>query len=133
MTVRDGNVFPRALRIRSGADFRIVFQQRTSVADQSLIVYGMGNGLEFSRLGLSVSRKVGNAVARNKWKRLIREAFRTQRSQIPAGVDFVVIPRKGAKPAAAAVAPSLLDLACRVVRKIEIGGGRRGHGGKAES
>jgi ribonuclease P protein component len=67
-----------------------------SVSDEVLIVYGFPNGLGRIRLGLSVSRKVGNAVVRNRWKRLIREAFRLDilTDSPTEGLDLVVIPQK---------------------------------------
>ena len=58
-----------------------------------LLVYARENALAFSRLGVSVGRKLGNAVRRNRFKRLLREAFRIARADLPAGLDFVVIPR----------------------------------------
>ena len=69
-----------------------------------LVVQGCANGLPHTRLGLSVSRRVGNAVLRNRWKRIIREAFRTQRDELPVGLDLVVRPRRGATPVFADVA-----------------------------
>ena len=63
-----------------------------------LVVQGCRNGLAYARLGLSISRRVGNAVLRNRWKRIIREVFRTRRSELPGGLDLVVRPRRGANP-----------------------------------
>jgi len=85
--------FPKTRRIRRGADFKRAFDRRRSVADDLFIVYACENELPFSRLGLSVSRKVGHAPVRNRWKRLIREAFRRMAEEADSGVDFVVIPR----------------------------------------
>ncbi|MEM7314037.1 MAG: ribonuclease P protein component [Planctomycetota bacterium] len=111
--------FPAECRIRSGNDFRRAYQLRKSVADDTLIVYGHFNDAGVPRLGLSVSRKVGNAVVRNQWKRRIREAFRLHRTELPTGVDFVVIPRKGALPDWDAIVQSFPRLAERVARKLE--------------
>jgi ribonuclease P protein component len=58
-----------------------------------VIVYGAPNGLPVTRLGLSVSRKVGGAVQRNRVKRLLREAFRAVQHDLPAGLDLVVVAR----------------------------------------
>src|SRR5262245_20921175 len=88
--------FPKELRIRSQADFDRVYAARVYAADDVLVVNGSLNGGEHSRLGLSVSRKVGNAVTRNAWKRRIREAFRLSREQLPSGIDLVVRPQQGA-------------------------------------
>ena len=111
--------FPGELRLKVSDDFKRVFNRRCSVADDVLIVYGCDNGLPHSRIGLSVSRKVGGAVQRNRWKRLIREAYRTNRHQIPEGVDLVVIPRRGKEATAEGVADSLTSLAARVSRKLQ--------------
>jgi ribonuclease P protein component len=114
--------FPRQSRLRQQADFDRVYEGKAYAADEVLVVNGVRNGREESRLGLSVSRRVGNAVVRNRWKRLIREAFRAQRDQIPSGFDFVVRPRKGAVAAFGSVRTSLPELARRVARRTERAG-----------
>jgi ribonuclease P protein component len=106
-------------RIRRGADFQRAFRQRVSVADACIIVFGHPNGLPHPRLGLSVSRKVGGAVVRNRWKRLLREAFRLTRPQLPAGIDLIVIPRAGTEPTLAALMESLVRLAERLEKKLK--------------
>jgi ribonuclease P protein component len=106
-------------RLRKSMEFDRVFARRQSVADQMLIVYGCENDLEYPRIGLVVSRKVGGAVIRNRWKRLIREAFRTRREELPTGVDWVVLPRRGAEPNLQAIVQSMLDVMPRVWRKLK--------------
>lgn len=111
--------FPRSSRVRKQADFDRVHGQQAYAADEILVLRGCRNGLDHARLGLSVSRKVGNAVIRNRWKRLIREAFRTSRVRIPSGMDFVARPRKGATASFAAIEASLPQLCRRVARKAK--------------
>lgn len=110
--------FRRPDRVRHQADFDRVYQCDAFAADDVLVVKGCRNSLGHPRLGLSVSRKVGNAVVRNRWKRLIREAFRHTRQHFSVGVDLVVRPRRGGQPSLAAIERSLPGLARRVIRKL---------------
>jgi ribonuclease P protein component len=110
--------FTSADRIRKQADFDRIYKSRLFAADDVLVVNADANGLDRTRLGLSVSRKVGNAVVRNKWKRLIREAFRLSRDALPRGLDFVVRPQKGAAPDFHAIRASLIALAQRIHKRL---------------
>ena len=103
--------FPSKFRLQHANEFQRVFRHKLSVADPLLVVHGCANQLAYPRLGLSVSRRVGNAVVRNQWKRRLREAFRRHRDELPPGIDLVIIPRQGVKPTYAAVVTSLLRLA----------------------
>ncbi len=86
--------FRRHERINDPKDFRRAFDRRRSASDPSMAVHGAENGLDHPRLGISVSRKrIRKATDRNRVKRLIREAFRLSKSELPAGVDLVVVPR----------------------------------------
>ncbi len=106
--------FPSRCRLRRRSDFDRVYRRRHSVSDDRLIVYGLPNGLEHSRLGLSVSRKFGGAVDRNRVKRLLREAFRLSRKELPEGLDLIVIPRPATRPRLAEIRSSLVRLASRL-------------------
>ncbi len=81
-------------------------------------MYGFHNNLGHSRMGLVFSRKMGNAVRRNRWKRLLREAYRLRRLQLPEGMDMVVIPRKGVQPDLFGLARSLKVLSTRLEKKL---------------
>ena len=81
---------PRALRLKSARQFRAVYDGRISHRAGPLAIYALPNGLGCLRLGLSVSRRVGGAVKRNRVKRLLREAFRLQQQELPGGYDVVI-------------------------------------------
>jgi ribonuclease P protein component len=110
--------FPARFRLRRGADFARVYERHRSASDDVLLVYACENTLGYPRLGVSVSRKVGGAVERNRWKRLIREAFRLSRNELPAGVDLVVIPR-ATDAELRAIRASLVRLAARAAVKLD--------------
>src|SRR5437588_12820522 len=84
--------------LRRPAEFQRVYDRRRSASDGWLIVYACENGLPHLRLGLSVSRKVGCAVRRNRLRRLYREAFRLTRQEMPTGLDIILIPRRPEHP-----------------------------------
>jgi ribonuclease P protein component len=106
-------------RLKSPEDFRRAFDRRRFQSDLVLVVYGVENGRDYSRLGISVSRKkVRAAAARNRFKRLVREAFRLSKSELPSGIDLVVLPRAG-KVSFAAVRRSLIALSGDVARRLQ--------------
>lgn len=110
--------FRSEYRIRSSRDFRRAYQRRATASDERLLVFAHPNDLPYPRLGLSVSRKVGKAVVRNRWKRLIREAFRLSRHQLPQGIDLVVIPRQDVEPKLEELLQSLPRVARRAASKL---------------
>ena len=110
--------FPKTVRIRTRREFDLVHAADHFAADDTLVIRGRRNGLKICRLGLSIGRPVGNAVVRNQWKRKIREAFRKHQHDLPAGLDIVARPRKGAKCDYGAIFRSLSRLATRLDRKI---------------
>src|SRR5213080_34124 len=105
--------FPQSHRMKTPAEFERCYARKRSASAGVLIVYACENALAHPRLGCSVSRKVGNAVVRNRYKRLFREAFRLSQHELPAGTDLVLIPRPGPEPTLAAVRASLVKLAAQ--------------------
>ena len=76
--------FRREQRIRASGDFERVYAAKQRAGDQHLLIFGVSNGLPHTRIGLSVSKKHGNAVRRSRIKRLLREAFRLDPDHAPA-------------------------------------------------
>ncbi len=101
-------------RLTKRAHFLEAQRQGRRRAGLHLVVYARPNGLGWPRLGLTTSRKVGNAVCRNRWRRLLREAFRTHKAALPLSFDLVVIvkPQQQA-PALDVLTQELLALARR--------------------
>src|SRR3954454_10264664 len=110
--------FPPEHRVRKQADFDRAYRARQFAADGVLVVNAAENGLPHSRLGLSIGKIVGNAVVRNRWKRLIREAFRLSRSDLPPGFDLVIRPQKAATAEYQAVQRSLVALAAKIAKRL---------------
>lgn len=85
--------------LKKNEDFQKVYRNGKSYANRFLVMYVMKNGSESNRIGISVSKKVGNSVVRHHVTRLIREGYRLQEDMFNSGLDIVVIARGAAKDA----------------------------------
>ena len=83
--------------LRKNSEFQQVYRKGTSLANRYLVMYVKENGLEINRVGISVSKKVGNSVVRHRVKRLIKESYRLQEERFHRGLDVVIIARVSAK------------------------------------
>lgn len=83
--------------LKKNKDFQKVYRKGKSFANKYLVMYVLHNEDEKNRLGISVSKKVGNSVVRHRLTRLIRESYRLQESRFQKGLDIVVICRASAK------------------------------------
>lgn len=92
----DGVGFLRkSFRVKKEKDFDAIFKKGASVANRKFVIYRLENNETHFRVGLSVSKKLGNAVTRNQIKRRIRHVLIQNSNQLVDNVDFVVIARKG--------------------------------------
>ncbi|MFM1653482.1 ribonuclease P protein component [Brevibacillus sp. B_LB10_24] len=83
-------------RLKKNEDFQIVFQKGKSAANRQFVIYALTNREQSGfRAGISVSKKIGNAVVRNRVKRLIRQAIAHLEEQIMHSKDLVIIARQG--------------------------------------
>ena len=102
--------FTRAMRVRRRSEYlAIQGGGRRFTGDHYMMFARRGAGDASARVGVTVSRKVGNAVLRNKVKRWVRESCRRMRGELPVGVDLVVVARPSA--AGAGYGPTASELA----------------------
>ncbi|KAF0245784.1 MAG: ribonuclease P protein [Planctomycetota bacterium] len=105
------NSFPKLLRLTRRDEFDQAFASAHKARDPVLQLHARPNGLGLPRLGIVVGRHVKAKPARNRIKRLLREAFRLHREELTPGWDYLFLPRKTAKLTLAEVAASLVKLA----------------------
>ena len=83
--------------LKKNKDFQFVYKKGKSYANKYLVMYILENHSDKNRLGVSVSKKVGNSVVRHRLTRLVRESYRLQESRFQKGLDIVVVCRASAK------------------------------------
>lgn len=83
--------------LRNNREFQMVYNEGNSKANRYLVLYYRKNDLEYNRLGISVSKKVGNSVVRHRLTRLIRESYRLNETDFDSNLDIVVVARASAK------------------------------------
>jgi len=110
--------FPKQRRLLRPSEYQRVFDARCVATDGTVRLFAAVNGLGHARLGLAVSRKVGGAVVRNRWKRAVREAFRQSQHELPA-LDLVCIPLADATPDVRQLTVTLPALAKRLEKKVD--------------
>jgi ribonuclease P protein component len=109
----------KKLRLTRSKDIQRIFTQGRRVLDGRITLLAMrrDEAGAASRVGVAVSVRCGNAVRRNRIKRLAREAFRLSRPDLPAGWDFIIVPRAGAEFSLDSLAKSIKSLVKRCTRE----------------
>ena len=82
--------------LKKNEQFQFVYKNGKSYANKYLIMYVKKNGMEKNRIGISVSKKVGNSVVRHRVTRLVRESYRLHESIFNSGLDIVIVGRPSA-------------------------------------
>lgn len=108
--------FTKEERLRKKSDIDRVFRKGRVTAGKLMRVHVLDNNLTWSRLAVSVPGKVGGAVKRNRWKRLVREAFRLNKDALGPGLDIVVVP---ACPPAGLKRQDVDDALVSLVRRLK--------------
>ena len=83
--------------LKSNSDFVKVYKEGRSKANRYIVLYVRENGTDNNRLGVSISKKVGNSVYRHYFKRCVKESYRLHEKMFNSGLDIVVLARTGAK------------------------------------
>ncbi len=114
--------FPQAARIKASGDFGEILQSGAFAGDDVLIVHLRRSTLPRSRIGITIPKKTGNAVVRNRWKRWLRESFRLHQNELPTGFDIIVRPKRGAVGSWESVRRSLIKSAQRAAKRASSAG-----------
>ena len=95
----------RSESLKKNQDFKVVYQNGTSYANRLLVMYVLKNQHMKNRLGISVSKKVGNSVVRHRLTRLIRESYRLNETDFDSNLDIVVVARASCADSSARTSP----------------------------
>lgn len=110
--------FRKEQHLRDPAQFDRVYDLKQRAGDNHLLMFAATNEVDITRIGLSVSKKHGNAIRRNRIKRQLREAFRLTQNDLPDGLDLVLIPRPKSGATVDDYQQSLRWLASRLDRRL---------------
>lgn len=81
-------------KLKKPAAFQLVYRQGRSVANRLLVLYIFPNGSADFKIGFAAGKRLGNAVVRNRVKRLMREVFRLHNNRLPRGYDYILVGRQ---------------------------------------
>ncbi len=82
--------------LKNNKHFLYLYKKCRPIISRNLVIYAKSNGLHFNRMGITAGKKVGNAVKRNRAKRIIRAAYRENEINMPIGIDIVIVARTAA-------------------------------------
>jgi len=113
------HTFPRSCRLGGRGTFKTIRDTGVRVSRGPLTLWGQHNGAGKLRLGISIGRVVGNAVRRNRIKRMLRESFRLMRNDVPYGYDLVIAVRPHAPLILAEYQKLLMSMILRAHEKLQ--------------
>jgi ribonuclease P protein component len=113
-----GQRFPKSVRLTRRPEFLAVQERGAKISADPLLALVLRNSLGCTRIGLTVSSKVGNAVVRARIRRHLRELFRKRQEKVPKGLDVVVIARNSAKDADFKRLERAFDTVCAKLRSM---------------